>query len=202
MTVVDLAAGDFSAWRADVRAALRGERSSDVPCGDCTACCTSSQFVHIGPEETGTLSRIPPALLFPAPGRPGGHVVLGFDERGHCPMLVDDRCSIYEDRPRTCRTYDCRVLAAAGLSPEDEGKPLIAQQVRRWRFDLPAAADRDQQAAVHAATAYLRQRPECLSDTAAPTSSHDVAMAAIKVHRLFLASDPLDAATVRAALRT
>jgi hypothetical protein len=25
-------------------------------------------------------------------------------------MLVDDRCSIYEDRPRACRTYDCRIL--------------------------------------------------------------------------------------------
>ena len=30
-------------------------------------------------------------------------------------MLVDGRCSIYEHRPRTCRTYDCRIFTATGL---------------------------------------------------------------------------------------
>ncbi|MFI5042361.1 MAG: YkgJ family cysteine cluster protein, partial [Acidimicrobiales bacterium] len=102
----DLAAGDFSSWVAEIRVALRGERGSEVPCGGCTACCTSSQFVHIAPDETDTLSHIPAELLFRAPLLPPGHVVLGYDERGRCPMLVDARCSIYEHRPRTCRTYD------------------------------------------------------------------------------------------------
>src|SRR5664279_1208641 len=50
-----LEAGGFSAWLAGMRAALRGERESDVPCGTCTACCTSSQFVYIEPDETDTL---------------------------------------------------------------------------------------------------------------------------------------------------
>ncbi len=79
---------------AGLQGAIRGERGSEVPCGSCTACCTSSQFVHIGPDETDTLARIPAALLFPAPRQPPGHVLLGYDERGHCPMLVDGRCSI------------------------------------------------------------------------------------------------------------
>ena len=109
------AAGDFSAWLDEMLGALRGERAADVPCAGCTACCTSSQFVHIEPDETDTLAHIPPELLFPAPLAPRGHVVLGYDERGHCPMLVDDQCSIYEHRPRTCRTYDCRVFPAAGI---------------------------------------------------------------------------------------
>ena len=87
---------------------------SEVPCDGCTACCTSSQFVHIGPDETDTLARIPRRLLFPAPRLPAGHVLMGYDENGHCPMLVDGACSIYEHRPRTCRTYDCRVFPAAG----------------------------------------------------------------------------------------
>lgn len=52
-------AGNFSAWLQDARATLRGERDSDVPCGTCTACCRASQFIHIAPEETATLSRIP-----------------------------------------------------------------------------------------------------------------------------------------------
>src|SRR5947208_12349784 len=94
----ELAAGDFSSWLRDMRAALRGERTANVPCDGCTACCTGSQFVHIEPDETETLSHIPTTMLFPAPGRPRGHLVLGYDEQGHCPMLADDQCSIYEHR--------------------------------------------------------------------------------------------------------
>ena len=91
----DLPAGDFSQWVVGMQAAIRGEQDSDVPCNGCTACCTSSQFVHIDPDEADTLAHIPRALLFPAPGRPRGHVLLGYDERGHCSMLVDGACSIY-----------------------------------------------------------------------------------------------------------
>jgi len=147
-----LPAGDFSSWLADMRAALRGERDADVPCNGCTACCTSSQFVHIGPEETETLAHIPAELLFPAPRLPRGHVLMGYDERGHCPMLIDGKCSIYQHRPRTCRTYDCRVFAAAGLEP-DEDKVLIRERVRRWRFTFPTESDKVEQAAIAAGAA-------------------------------------------------
>jgi uncharacterized protein len=145
------AAGAFSSWLVDVKAAIRGDGDADVPCGTCTACCTSSQFVHIEPDETETLRRVPKALLFPAPRLPRGHVLMGYDERGHCPMLVDGGCSIYDDRPRTCRTYDCRVFPATGIEPDDD-KVLIARQARRWRFSYPHDRDRvDHEAALAAA---------------------------------------------------
>ena len=131
-------AGPFGAWLEQVRAAVRGEADADVPCGECFACCTSSQFVHIGPDETDTLAHIPPALLFDAPGFPAGHVLMGYDDQGHCPMLVDERCSIYAHRPRTCRSYDCRVFAAAGVEPD---APQVAERVAEWRFDYPTSAD-------------------------------------------------------------
>jgi Fe-S-cluster containining protein len=178
-----LAAGEFSAWLAGMQAALRGERGSDVPCGGCTACCTASQFIHIGPDETETLARIPQALLFPAPLMPEGHVVLGHDERGHCPMLVDGRCSIYADRPRTCRTYDCRVFAATGLVPEDG---LIAERAGRWRFGFPAAADHERGAAVHEAAVFIRDRPQELPDGAAPANATQHAVLAVEMHERFL----------------
>ena len=133
-----LPAGEFSIWLTAARAALRGEDDARVPCDGCTACCTSSQFVHIGLDEVETLAHIPEELLAPAPRRPD-QVVLGYDERGHCPMLDDGRCSIYEHRPRTCRAYDCRVFAATGVEPD---KPLIAQRVRRWQFAFPTETDR------------------------------------------------------------
>jgi hypothetical protein len=129
-----LDAGDFRAWAEGLERALHDDvddisgAASDVPCGECTACCTSSQFIHIEPDEKQTLARIPSDLLFPAPLRPVGHVVMGFDERGHCPMLVDSTCSIYGVRPRTCRTYDCRVLAASGIELGEPTRQRIALQ--------------------------------------------------------------------------
>jgi Fe-S-cluster containining protein len=151
----DLPAGDFSAWLDGMQSALRGEGDSDVPCAGCTACCTSSQFVHIEPDEADTLAHIPPELLFPAPRMPRGHVLLGYDEHGHCPMLIDNRCSIYEHRPRACRTYDCRIFAATGVAVDDD-KPEIARRVRRWRFTYPTDADRTRQIALRAAAGASR----------------------------------------------
>jgi len=131
-------AGAFGTWLADTQRAIRDGLDALVPCGDCTACCTSSQFVHIAPDETDALARIPAQLLFPAPGFPPGHVLMGYDERGHCPMFADGRCSVYEHRPRTCRTYDCRVFAATDVVPE---QPSIAARVKRWRFSFASEAD-------------------------------------------------------------
>jgi hypothetical protein len=148
----ELEAGPFSAWLTGMQAALRGEQTSDVPCGTCTACCTSSQFVHIDPDETDTLAHVPAELLFPAPRLPEGHVLLPYDERGHCPMLGDGGCSIYEHRPRACRTYDCRVFPAAGLRPD---KPAIAARTERWRFDHPTEVDVVEHDAVRAAAGSL-----------------------------------------------
>jgi uncharacterized protein len=158
----DLAAGDFGAWLADMRAAVRGERDADVPCDGCTACCTASQFVHIGPDETATLARIPRKLLFPAPLMPEGHVVLPHDARGHCPLLVDGRCSIYEERPRTCRTYDCRVFAATGVQPDDG---LIAERAARWRFTYASGADRAQHAAMRTTAVAIRGHTDGVNAT-------------------------------------
>ena len=150
----ELPAGEFSAWFGEFTAALRGERSADVPCGRCTACCASSQFVHVAPDETDTLAHIPSELLVPAPGMPAGHVVLGYDDRGRCPMLGDDGCSIYEHRPQACRTFDCRVFAAAGVNV-DEDKVLLAERVERWRFDHPEAVDVQLHDAVRSAAQQL-----------------------------------------------
>jgi len=128
----------FGEWLADTRAAIRGERDADVPCGECTACCTASQFIHVAPDEHDALNVIPAAVLFAAPGFPPGHVLMGYDDQGNCPMFKDNGCSIYEHRPRTCRTYDCRVFAAADVTPDD---PLIAARVAQWRFDHPTPDD-------------------------------------------------------------
>ena len=180
-----LPAGRFSVWLAGMERALRGEQASDVPCDGCTACCTSSQFVHIGPDEVDTLAHIPAALLFPAPRLPKGHVLLGYDEHGRCPMLTDGGCSIYEHRPRTCRTYDCRVFPAAGIEPEDDDKQGIARRARRWRFEHPAEADHREHEAVRAAETFIREHEDRLPDELVPANATQRAVLAVELHEAF-----------------
>jgi hypothetical protein len=166
-----------------MRLALLEEDAADVPCGECTACCTTSHFVHVRPEETAALAHIPRELQFPAPGLPKGNVLLGYNENGHCPMLIDGACSIYEHRPLTCRTYDCRVFAAAGIAAD---KDLITRRARRWKFSFPTQDDRAQHASVRAAARFLRDRAGCLPGGAVPRDPVLLAVLAVKVGDVFL----------------
>jgi len=185
-----LPAGDFGAWLDGLEAALRGEHDSDVPCDGCTACCASSQFVHIAPDEVDALAHIPGALLFPAPGLPRGHVLMGYDEQGRCPLLTDGGCSIYDHRPRTCRTYDCRVFPAAGVELDDPGKGAIARRAQRWEFAFPTADDRTRHEAVRAATAFLDERRTRIDDGLVPAGATSLAVLALEVHGAFLQPEP------------
>lgn len=121
------------------------EEGTEVPCGGCNACQRSSCFIHIGPGETEASSRIPRELLFAAPGLPKGNMVLNYGERDRCPMLIGDKCSIYQHRPLICRAHDRRAFAAAGIAAGEADKALI------WRFNCPERRDRAEQAAVRAA---------------------------------------------------
>jgi hypothetical protein len=179
-------AGAFAAWADDAREAQTGAGDATVPCDGCTACCRSSFFVHIGPDETETLRRIPSALLVRAPGLPDGYRVLGYDERGHCPMLVDDRCSIYEHRPVTCRKFDCRVLSAAGLEPDGPGQHALAERVGAWRFDVSTDRDRATRDAVRAAIAFLDAHPECFEPGRNPVNAVQRSVTALAVYDVFL----------------
>ena len=122
-----------------MRRALRHVADSDVPCGDCSACCSTSHFVHVGPEEHDALAHVPRELLFAAPGMPAGHVLLPYDDRGRCPLLDEGgRCSIYATgRSRAAPT-------TAACSPRPASTPTVSRsraRARRWRFTCPAPGD-------------------------------------------------------------
>ena len=70
----------------------------DVACGDCRMCCTNDTVVVAGDEYGYELE----------PGT--SHLARKADKT--CIYLVDSGCSIYERRPRICRDFDCRWLAA------------------------------------------------------------------------------------------
>lgn len=187
-----LPAGAFSSWLRQTREAQLTPMDVDVACGDCTACCTSSYFIHVRAEEADTLAHIPKELLFPAPGLAKGNMVLGFDENGHCPMLVENRCSIYENRPQTCRTYDCRLFAAVGIDAGDDDKVLINLQAQRWAFEYPSLRDHAEQQAVKSAMAFLQKNAKLFPENFVPANPTLLALLALKVYHVFLSSGQSD----------
>ncbi len=145
-------AGDFKNWLEETQAALIARVPAKVPCGQCSACCKSHQFIFVDIEEHEAIAAIGESLLFPAPGKSG--FVMGFDANGHCPMFKDEHCTIYADRPHTCRTYDCRIFTASGVEPKTQTQ--IATQSKHWVFSYPQPRDRTLHQAVQGAAAFLK----------------------------------------------
>lgn len=85
---------------------------TEVPCGDCTLCCQLLS-PYLTPEEI-SLGKYPISLVNPTDDQlkenPNiGPVVTMFKNKyGGCSMLIDGKCSIYNDRPIACRQFDCR----------------------------------------------------------------------------------------------
>jgi uncharacterized protein len=172
----------FGDWlRATLDTLLR-DAPADVPCGACNACCRTFHQLHIRPGEKRTRKRLPKDYLSVARGLPPGYLLLGHTEDGACPVLVHGRCTIYEDRPLVCRTYDCRLYAATEVEPD---RAEIATQVRLWRFTYPQAEDRELQDAVFAALAFIRRTPSCLPSEAARRQPIRLATLAVVAHDLF-----------------
>lgn len=177
---------DPVSWADRTVRVIRTGGEADVPCGTCTACCRAAQFVHVGPDETATLARIPAALLFPAPGLPTGHVLMGYDEHGRCPMLGSGGCTIYADRPRTCRMYDCRVFTATGVTPTDPAQRDIARRAAEWRFDAATPEARAVLDAARAAARYVAAHPDLAEGGLTDTRT---AVMAVIAHAAFLRRD-------------
>jgi Fe-S-cluster containining protein len=179
-------AGDFSVWLHGTEASLQsGNGGADVPCGACRGCCRSSMFIHIRPEETETLRRIPRALLFPAPGQPKGHVLMGYNDTGQCPMLIDNQCSIYEDRPQTCHDYDCRIFAATGISVDQQTQPEIAQRVKEWAFNFESEASPEEDRVLKEAAVFLGTNRELFPPWSIPNNPVQLAVLAVRIYPLF-----------------
>ena len=185
----NVAAGPFGEWLAQTRASLRGEGGTDVPCGDCVGCCVSSYFIPVRPADKQALAVIPAELLVIAPGQTHGHRMMGYREDGTCPMLNDRKCTIYQQRPQTCRDYDCRIFAAAGIDAGSTDKHVINKRVREWRFTYPTEADRLAHNAVLSAATFIKDKRSSFPGSRAPTAPTGIAVLAIKVYSLFLRED-------------
>lgn len=74
---------------------------SDVLCGDCTKCCSLSPLLT--PEEFESGQYI---YTFVDAGNGNPTVAIPNTEKG-C-IYFDQKCTIYDRRPRSCRVFDCR----------------------------------------------------------------------------------------------
>jgi Fe-S-cluster containining protein len=183
-TSTTVAAGPFGIWLAAFRASLHGEGGTDVPCGDCDGCCVSSYSILVRPEDKQALNAIPATLLANAPSLGPGIKAMGYLPNGKCPMLSAGKCSIYAARPQTCRDYDCRIFAAAGLEAGVD-KVVINRRVRAWRFTYPTDADKVAHSAVRAAAAFIKDNKASFQGRV-PTAPSGIAVLAIKSFSVFL----------------
>lgn len=154
-------------------------------------------FIHVEPHEEKTIARIPRKLLFAVPGAPKGHLLMGYNEQGHCPMFVEGKCSIYEDRPQTCRNYDCRLFAATGIAADH---PEIDERVRTWRFRYENDSARKKRSALKMAAAFLQDHRDLFPYGSLPTNPAQLATLAVSVYKLFSGAKKPDAAIAKAIL--
>ena len=114
--------------------------------------------------------------------------MMGYRDDGTCPMLEGGKCSIYPQRPQTCRDYDCRVFAAAGIDAGGDDKEVINRRVRAWRFTYESDTDRAAHRAVQSAAAFIQHQGDSFPGRA-PTAPTGIAVLAIKAYAVFL--DPM-----------
>src|SRR4029077_5011189 len=115
-----------------------------------------------------------------AAGWPKSHLLMGYDEQGRCPMLdAQEQCSIYDARPQTCRTYDCRVFAATGLTVDEQAQPEIAARAHAWVFHYDSDDSREDQAAVKKAADFLRDHADLFPAGSLPSQPARLAVLAV-----------------------
>jgi Fe-S-cluster containining protein len=196
-------AGPFGAWLAQALRVLRGEAEADVPCGSCTGCCTSAYYIRIRPRDRVAVAGISRAYFVRAEGMSPDETLMGWRHDGTCPALESGCCTIYEQRPTTCRDYDCRVFVPAGLEAGDERKAVINARVNAWRFTFEDEAARRAFDAIGQAAAFIQEKRSAFPNEGrgVPTAPTGIAVLALKSHPVFLdANADRDAATIAASI--
>jgi uncharacterized protein len=101
----------------------RGE-AGPLQCGSCSACC---YYPGIVVDEKRDRARLPHLLTERSSE---GKLVLQRRPEGGCVHLGAHGCTIYDQRPATCRSFDCRVYAAMGIDRHCDD----SHQLPEWEF--------------------------------------------------------------------
>ncbi len=155
---------------------------ADVPCDGCVGCCISSYAIPLRPTDKAALAAVPDRYLrMPMDGRLAR---MDYRDDGSCPMLEAGGCTIYADRPQTCRDYDCRIYTATQLLPDGK-RPLIRDRVFAWRFEFATPEERIQRDALQRAARFISQHAALFPPAVRAHSAAAVAVLAVKTWTLF-----------------
>ncbi len=165
-----------------MRGVLKGERFADVPCDGCVGCCVSSYAIPLRPSDKVALEAVPARYL--RLSIPGGPAQMGYRSDGSCPLLEGRRCTIYRDRPQTCRDYDCRIYAATGLVPHGD-RQVLRERVLEWVFDFTSDEERVQYGALQRAVRFIREHAALFPPAVRADTNAGVAVLAVKSWPLF-----------------
>jgi len=179
-------AGDFRQWLEAMSASLRGGPGLDVPCGDCVGCCSAAWPIALRAADAKLVGQLPPDYLHEVPDAPVGIRYMGYRADGTCPMLLNARCTVYEHRPQTCRDFDCRLFAAAGLASAGPGKTPVDRRIGAWRFRYATREDEKTHRAIKATADFITGPGRTVATIRLPTSPIAIAGIALKAHRVFL----------------
>jgi hypothetical protein len=117
---VNCSAKDFLAawWRGD---------AGPVPCGHCSTCC---YYEGIVVDRKRDRRRLPHLLT---ERNADGDLVLQRRADGACIHLGERGCTVYDQRPGVCRSFDCRAFAAMGIAEHCAPGHLLPD----WEFAGP-----------------------------------------------------------------
>lgn len=123
--------GSLTRWLRHLEADLKRDRV-EVPCGSCRACCSDPHFhANLTEHEAQRFAYVEYC----------GQKVLPKKADGTCVHLIGGNCSIYAERPRTCRIFDCRYFMF-GL-PLHNDCTVMREAVEQWEpFKLPTTEDK------------------------------------------------------------
>lgn len=135
-------------WRQDF---LRRRETGgiDVPCHKgCVACCKAFS-VQLHPHEVGDYPAKDLVL--------DKQKLVAFKRQsdGACVYLVNNKCSIYERRPRGCREFDCRMYAWTNITPQ--GAPGLQDAAKRWNLSADTFEDQILWHAIIGSTEYAHE---------------------------------------------
>ena len=106
------------------------------------------------------------------------------DPSGNCPKLIDGRCSIWSNRPRMCKRFDCRLHALAELDPHAIPASL-SERIASWKFSFDREDDVIQQQSFLRAMKFLNANSEIFAARGIESGSIKMASLAVDLRHLF-----------------
>ena len=99
-------------WNIKVTTVEQPGEDSDVPCDGCEAPCCKGIKIPLLTKDEFFSNKYPIRVIdIPELKRdvPNAENVIGLGVfQFGCPFLKNNRCLIYQERPKACRVYDCR----------------------------------------------------------------------------------------------